>query len=235
MCWIRRMAWARYGGERGAGPLAARGERAHAATGARPPRTARRCGPRRRRIRLADTRRLGKLVGWRIPGVDAVADLPRAVPRLPVHRARARPTRRSSPACAGGSGRSPATTRRSTARSTSRPGTSRARSASRSPTGSQPPTTAAPSCTPRRACSAVDTQRPAAAEGGLGAARPVRAPGRRGAARAGRPAGRGRRPRMRAGWSRTRCARVWMTRSGSRRRAACSPRRAGRRSTASPR
>ena len=30
-----------------------------------------RCGRRRRAIRLADTRRLGRLVGWRIPGVQA--------------------------------------------------------------------------------------------------------------------------------------------------------------------
>ena len=44
----------------------------------------------------------------------------------------------------------------------------------------------------------------------------------------------GRRLRMPPGWSRTRCARDWMTRIGSRRCVACWPKREGRRWTALP-
>ena len=148
---------------------------------------------RRRAIRLADTRRLGQARRLAHPGRAGVADLPRAVPRLPVHRARARPRTtlvsglcgriwtlaRDYPKLDGPGGV------RGLGRAGHRARRVRALGPSRS-------TTAAPSCTPRRACTPVDTQRPPAAEGDLGGARPVRAPRRRGAARTGGTQGRGR-------------------------------------------
>ena len=75
-------------------------------------------------IRLAETRRLGRLVGWRIPGVEAsqtyhelFRDVPFTVLDESEHGLVSRPR-------AAGSGRSRATTRSSTGRRRSRPGTS---------------------------------------------------------------------------------------------------------------
>ena len=53
------------------------------------------------RVRLSDTRSLGRLVRWRIPGLARRPDLRRAVPRLPVHGARGGRARCSSPGLCG--------------------------------------------------------------------------------------------------------------------------------------
>ena len=200
-------------------------ERHARATGARPTPTPTRCGTRRRRIRLrrhAPARPAGRLAH---PGRARRADLPRAVPRLPVH---ACSRRRRALLVSGLCGqiwtlaRDYPRARRTPRRS--RPGTSRgtvrvafAHWVATLGDGR------AELCSEARV-QPVDTDRPAAPEGDLGGARPVRAPGRRGAARIGGPAGRqGSDLECAPRWSRTRCARGWMTRSGSRRRAACSP------------
>ena len=72
------------------------------------------CGTRRATLRLVRHAHARPARPLADPGPRARADLRRAVPRLPVHRARGGRARTCSPACAGGSGRSPATTRGST-------------------------------------------------------------------------------------------------------------------------
>ena len=87
-------------------------------------------------VRLDETRSLGRLVRWRIPGLArdlTYHELFRAYPFCVLEEDR--PPARSR-ACAGGSGRSRATTRGSTGRTRSRAGTSPARCACCSRTGS---------------------------------------------------------------------------------------------------
>ena len=229
------MAWARYGDERGAGPLAARCDRAHAPPArARPP-TPTRCGARRRRSAWP-TRAgsagssAGASRAW--TASQTYHELFRA---YPFTRPRGVRARRSSPACAAGSGRSPATTPRSTDADAfaawDEPGTVRVAFAH----WVEPLGDGRAELHSEARVQPVDTHGAAAPEGDLGAVvgpfeRLVGAEPLELAVRGPR-----RRPRMPPGWSRTRCARGWMTRIGSRRRAACSPRRAGRRSTALPR
>ena len=150
-----------------------------------------RVGARRRAIRLADTRRLGRLVSWRIPGVHASQtyhELFRAYPFTVLDetraRARLRPVREDLDARA----RLPGARRR---RGLRRLGRARHRARRLRALGRAEPTTAR-ELHLRGARGAGRHPGAAAAEGGLGRARPVRAPRRRGAARAGGAPRRGR-------------------------------------------
>ncbi len=90
-------------------------------------------------LRLTDTRTLGRLVRWRIPGLErdlTYGELFRAYPFTVLEEGE----HTCSPGCAGGSGRSPATTRASTGPRRSPSGPSPAPCACCSATGSRRPT-----------------------------------------------------------------------------------------------
>ena len=76
-------------------------------TGARRTRRPTRCGRRRRASAWRRRAGSGRLVGWRIPGVQGSLTYHELFRAYPFTRARRDPSTASSPACAGGSGRSP--------------------------------------------------------------------------------------------------------------------------------
>ena len=101
------------------------------------------CGRRRAALRLSDTRPLGRLVRWRIPGVggdQTFDELFRAYPFTLLDEGD-EPAR--SPGCAGGSGRSPRDYPRSPGPTTFAPGTSAGRCGCCSRTGPRRARTAA--------------------------------------------------------------------------------------------
>ena len=230
------MAWARYGGERGAGPLAAGMRASGPTTGARRrvPRdalwSAATSDPPGRHAPARQARRAGasRACTARRPTTSCSAPTPSPSRRRPTTAlvsglcGRIWTLARDYPALDGRRG----------VRGT---GTSPARSASRSPTGSEPLGDGRSQLHSEARVQPVDTHRAPAPEGDLGACSARSSASSAPSPSNWRCSGPGRRPRMPPRWSRTRCARDWMTRIGSRRRAACSPKREGRRSTASPR
>ena len=230
------MARARYGGERGAGPLAARLRACGPTTAA----------PRRRRrealwsaattIRLADTRRLGQARGLahsrrrtrRRPTTSCSAPTRSPSCRRPSDDARLRPVREdldARPRLPGARGR----------RGVRATGTSRGTVRVAFAHWAEPAEDGGAQLHLRGARGPGRHPRPPAAEGDLGACS-ARSSAWSARSRSNWPCGgRGRTLRIPPGWSGLGARGAGRPATGSRRPAACSPRRAGRRSTASPR